>query len=508
MKRRSSLLLLILCLAIAASVQRELMTARVHAQETCDAAAGWLTATTPPPMSQPQPHPASDCPFYQAAWRQFLFATQPDQKGELRFLTSYKSLSDLFPTASVSPNIAKNSVSLLAMKTTVAPQTRTETSQSRPLLMLAPRSIQHPNDVSDTAQGGTNINAGVRQAGVAQGVLIDQSGNPIYYAIHVNPAFEQFLHDKGLTSADALKNATPTTNFDQAGIVEMKTAWQIVDSTHPPAGYFTTRADVPNLKIANGDLVADGSVREVTVALIAIHVAFTMQGHPEMIWSTFDHLSDEGRGVQDNAPSANGLPAEVPPGSVISNQRWNLYKAGTTVANANKPLSPGDLVLAFDEKSQSFVKNGITTQTSVYRYFPTSKTTRDPDTHSLQIDDAIVAVNASMQSIFQAAGGDDVRRNYQLVGAVWMDNPSKDFKENLVIANLPGQTTDTPGAMVAGEDGLSSVAMESFTQDIQPNCFSCHNTRAVRSDQTLKVIVGPKQLNVSHVLSKYLSTLQ
>jgi hypothetical protein len=231
-----------------------------------------------------------------------------------------------------------------------------------------------------------------------------------------------------------------------------------------------------------------------------------MEGHPEMVWSSFDHLSNDGRGVQDNAPSAGGLPSEVPPGTIISNQSWNLFRSGMAAANANQPLSPNDLVVAFDEKSQSFIKNGSTVQTSVYRYYPTSKTTRDPATNALEIDGAILAVNASMQKIFETAHG-DVRHNYQLVGAVWMDNPTRDFKENLLITNQVGQTTDTAGAMVAGEDGLSSVAMESFTQDTQTNCFSCHNTRTVRSDETNKVILGPKQLNVSHVLTKYLSTM-
>lgn len=59
-----------------------------------------------------------------------------------------------------------------------------------------------------------------------------------------------------------------------------------------------------------------------------------------------------------------------------------------------------------------------------------------------------------------------------------------------------------------GEDRLSSTAMESFTQSDQggrPNCFSCHNTKRVTDDTTGKTIMPAKRLNVSHVLSKFVS---
>jgi hypothetical protein len=71
---------------------------------------------------------------------------------------------------------------------------------------------------------------------------------------------------------------------------------------------------------------------------------------------------------------------------------------------------------------------------------------------------------------------------------------------------------DSAFSILAGEDRLSSTAMESFTQapDSFPNCFTCHNTQAVTvkgvpllRDSGGVRIMEPKQINVSHVFSQF-----
>jgi hypothetical protein len=50
--------------------------------------------------------------------------------------------------------------------------------------------------------------------------------------------------------------------------------------------------------------------------------------------------------------------------------------------------------------------------------------------------------------------------------------------------------------------------MESFTQVEQRGCFSCHNTLKVTDDRDGHKILDPKRLNVSHILSRFLSAGQ
>jgi hypothetical protein len=66
---------------------------------------------------------------------------------------------------------------------------------------------------------------------------------------------------------------------------------------------------------------------------------------------------------------------------------------------------------------------------------------------------------------------------------------------NKAFRNPPGMSTDDPAAIVVGEDGLSSIAMKSFTQNSFVDCFSCHDTQRV-TDLGGNILLQGKKLNV------------
>ena len=102
--------------------------------------------------------------------------------------------------------------------------------------------------------------------------------------------------------------------------------------------------------------------------------------------------------------------------------------------------------------------------------------------------------------IFGAATADTLTNQETIQGAGHIGNGSMTLVNSGTIdAN---QSTDDPGEPVAGEGRLGSTAMESFTEfeNGAPNCFSCHDTKAVRHNVP---VLDPARLNVSHVLSKY-----
>lgn len=451
----------------------------MRAEAACDAPANWLP-NTPDPTYQAvlPPHPQPDCPFYQAAWQHFLFVMQPDGKST-RFLRTYSTIPELFG-AEHNFQFAREKAGILS---------------------LAPRVAQLPNEkLLNTPGNPPGIDAGINQAGPLRGLLIDGNGNPIYYAIHVNGVFSDFIKTNKLTTKTALLNADPDKIEFGEGAIELKSAWQIVTPALRRADYFITQARVPILEVKDGDVVPGTGTRDVEVALIAIHVVFVLKGHPEFIWATFEHVG--ANGLRDNAPAAA---SNAPSGTtVISATDWPLYRAGTPASAANLPNSVAERFAHFNPATQSFDKGGVIS-TPVYRMFPASKSDTTDE------DDDISAVNTSMTALFKGGtlAPEDARQHYQLVGAIWLDNPARDFKSGVLFQNDDGQTTDSAGAMVAGEDRLSSTAMESFTQaaDQRPNCFSCHNTKRVTDDRTGATIIPAKRLNVSHVLSKFLSEL-
>jgi hypothetical protein len=207
----------------------------------------WLPNTPQPDDLKPPAHPASDCFFYKPAWQRFLFVTQPDSSLRPAFL-SYASVEDIF---------GHKGAPLFA-------------PQTAGVLSLAPRNIQAPNDTARLQDAS--------QAGPLRGLLIDQNGRPIFYSIHVNQAFISFLQDNHLTTPVQLNNIPESLPF-RPGIIELKSAWMIVDRRNPPSDFIITQARVPHLAIVGGKLTATERPPEnVTVALLALHVVFALEG--------------------------------------------------------------------------------------------------------------------------------------------------------------------------------------------------------------------------------------
>jgi hypothetical protein len=451
-------------------------------EEACEAGDDWLPVTPPVELYKPDPHPASECPFYRASWQNFLIATQPDERTGKPALQSYATIDDVFE-----------------------------------------RSVPRP---ARRAWLGD-----IRQAGARQ-ILIDQTGHAIYYGIHINPAFADFVAEHELQTAEAVRSA-PSNLFLPGDIVELKSAWQEVADDDPSSEtYITTRALVSRLHQKDGHIVEDHTdPREVTVRLLALHVAFALPGHPELIWSTFEHSSgtpdrSAEDGKRDVAPihPDDGNPKLSDPNNlqddtIVSDREYMLYKAGTHANAANQAIPENELTL--DEETQTFPG----AQTSIYRMFSASKS------NTTEPDDAISSLNASVEALFadarDALSPADKRGYYRLVGAVWMDKPEY-FETDATLVNdetspfadrsgfakdIQKNGSDSEFSILAGEDRLSSTAMESFTQAPAafPNCFSCHNTQAVTEkgipvdrDRQGTPLMEPKQLNVSHVFSQFL----
>jgi len=463
--------------------------------EDCPASNEWLPVTPPVPMFDPVPHPATECPFYRGGWQNFLIATQAGPDGTPA-IASYPTIDDLFVS-----------------KTTHALR---NTSQRAWL-------------------------GDIKQAGGRE-ILVDQNGHTLYYGIHVNPAFTAFIGANGLRTLEAVQNADPDLFFP-AGLVEFKSAWQ--DVTQAPAGsysdYVTTTAWVPHLHQdpTTRQITEDkNNPIQITVALVALHVVYTLPGHPEFVWTSFQHVGSDGE--PDSAPSAAANPTLADPdnlknASVPSAESFLLYHGGTPANQGNQAIAEPDLRL--DEATQSFPGQ----QTSIYRMFPGSKS------NSIDPDDAVVSLNANVSALFARSPGGQVdpRSHYRLVGGVWMDKPGlftvnaslqndptspllqgdarpdvpQDADRKMLLASgvhpaddLLTNGTDSPFSILAGEDRMSSTSMESFTQSPAgfPNCFSCHDTQAitargvpVEKDSSGTTLLSPKRLNVSHLFSQF-----
>jgi hypothetical protein len=295
----------------------------------------------------------------------------------------------------------------------------------------------------------------------------------------------------GLANKETLKNLPSDLAF-RTGSIEFKSAWKTLENDSPD--YITADALIPVFKKdpKTGEIsLNDGKTKKVKVGLLALHVVGVIDGHPEFIWATFEHTSpvkNEGFRIRDLAPSADHEPKDGVPNQKINDLRVNylLYKSAP---NASLPPPSGSKLkdLKLDENHQKF-----SPVSTVFRVFPASKNPPDKDDNGKE-DGAVLSINQHVQDLFEHRAKDghkDDRSNYSLVGAVWLNDPATDFKPNQIFNDSP------PSKGFGGENALSSMAMESFTQTNFQNCFNCHDTGKPNG-------LTPSNLNVSHALSRF-----
>jgi hypothetical protein len=418
--------------------------------EDCPAQDDWYPADggppPPVPMREPPPHPDTECPFYRGVVQNFLIATHPNANGDPD-LVHYPTIDDVF-TSAIQTGFPRNSGELSA-DPYMNPGGATAAAQVR----------------KGTPTGKAWLGA-VRQAG-QRNILIDRNGHTLYYGLHMNQAFYDFVHANNLQTQPGILAVDPQLQFPP-GVVEFKTAWQDIDPRDfpdangnygtangvvpPPtdfmsdpgdySNYITTMAWIPWLSQPDPttSTIEEDPDHPVLrkMALIAIHCVYTYPGHPEFVWGSMQHVNIKEMdpdvqafaGVQvlgrpDTTPSTTGpmgLPA-LPDPNDPQNQmvayppdgmhNYLFYKAGTLEKDSNTALP--DNQQKFTEATQSFDKSQAS---NVYRVFPGSKA------NTLQPDSAVFSLNANLNTLFQNAPATDKRQHYRLVAAVWMDKPA------------------------------------------------------------------------------------
>ncbi|MER8513704.1 hypothetical protein NKH47_12220 [Mesorhizobium sp. M1060] len=436
-----------------------------HAE--CLAPDEWFAGATVPEPLNTEPQRGEECDFYQRAWQHFLYATQGDFDNPA--FISYPSYTDVFGEDRKAGLFVS-----VDIKAHAGPH----------IMSLAPRLMksEQANNAEDILQAGSNQ------------LLIDQNGHPIFYNIFMNKAFANLIETKKYNTAE-LQKADPKEELPP-GVVEFKAAWQIVDEKSPPTDRIVVVANVPWL-IADpknpGKLIVDDTrkLRQVSVALIGLHVVFVTDEHPEMIWATFEY--------DRNAPSSAGNPtavdasycqnSEEPKDDTIvaDDQPYMLYQTGAQGSDVNqKPQS----ITVTDDAMQVFA---VAPKTSIARAFPFSSCAPgfNPNIAVTGLDEDVFDLNKSVRSKNKKPW----LSSYSMVGTVWMDEPRN---PNEGLAFEEGQALDY--FQLRGENRLSSVSMESFTQTSSSNCFSCHDTNS-------KGKLGPMRISVSHMFRRFSLTL-
>ena len=217
---------------------------------------------------------------------------------------------------------------------------------------------------------------------------------------------------------------------------EIKAAWRVLKEADP--NYYTIEATIPEV-----------SSDPLTLGLVGFHLVMSTKNHPEFVWATFEHKT--------NAPDCTD--SGEPDGG------WSF--TSPQCAQCIKTKSPAECT---DCKFNTGINPppGLTSDpTEVCRVYPDGT---DPesmtggngnDTNRANIDalnEQLVGPGGFLTKM-PADSPMAVWKNYSLIGGLWTNG------------GVGSKVDDAQ----RGSLELANMTMETFFQQPQHNCFTCHN---------------------------------
>ena len=319
------------------------------------------------------------------------------------------------------------------------------------------------------------------EQGQADGTVLQaQNGSLIYYATIVNDVYAYFL--TGVKDGKIVPGTQfPTTQGElntittfasghgetfvdaSALTVEVKTSWVEAASVPNPSDYITTTAIVPTYDQSNPNLWVPNGQKTIQLALVGIHVVGSTNGHPEMIWATFEHLGNTPNGPYSYV-NTSGQTISVPQTTAGT---W-LFAAGSS----GGPFNIAHMQEPFGSPNIAAISPNTISPSNTIRWKAwgaASDVSPNPiDGSASQSNSEIISINNSVRG--QLVSG-DVRGNYIMTGATWTIGGAAPNNNNQV-----------------GTSMLSNTTMETYQQGVDntkanggSNCFTCHtnNTTGV-----------------------------
>lgn len=296
------------------------------------------------------------------------------------------------------------------------------------------------------------------QAQADGGVLMAQNGSLVYYSLSVNNVFAIYRTMQGAAFATngAIVNF-PTTQLtlnpilafatanhldpvidSEALAIEIKCAWVEAAGLPDIDKFIKMKAIVPTYDKTNpNDWVPNGT-QTIELAMVGMHVVGSTDGHGEMVWGTFEHLSADPAAAYTYRTTGGGN--TTIPQNTTGN--WVFCASGATGPfNTKRIEMSGDHVVEFSGR-------GIG-PSDIRRDMPWGL----PGAAAGQ-NAEVISINHKVRSMLDP---NDVRINYIQTGTTWTINGASPNSSNQV-----------------GTNRLANTTMETFTQG--GNCFNCHFT--------------------------------
>jgi hypothetical protein len=367
----------------------------------CAASQSWVTSPNPP---QEIPGGGTDfCQFYQFAWQWFLYLVSPsgDSAGDRNF------------------EVQANYPLLQASGTNSC----TATSNT-PVLFVRTLKSDDPNQPFIVPEN-------IGQAGTGGEVIYDKNGNIVFYEVR----FSRNLCPP------------PTSGNLPAGTTEIKTAWRQITQAEA-ADYYTNEAVIQGV-----------STQPILLGLIGFHLFRTTTQHPEGVWMTWEHESNDPDCLKPQATPAAG---------------WSFTSAQCAQCLATSTTGTlGCSTCNFNTAVKSTTITGTPNQICrVYR------DGSGPNDHEVgenladvdSLNSQLVGPNGYVTQL-PASNPLKVFASYYHIGGLWVSDPSQpadtsNQRGSIQLANTVMETT-FQGDFTATGSGVMRTAAS--------NCFACHS---------------------------------
>ena len=354
---------------------------------------------------------------------------------------------------------------------------------------------------------GTVLQTESEQAQAGDGkypVLLAHNNTLLYYAILVNDVYAWFVAGTNSGAISPAPSNFPTTKADLTKIqnfasghgvsfidpnalaIELKTSW--IDASTLPAGaavgYITTQATIPTYNKSSSTLWIPNGHKQVTLALVGLHVVGSVAGHPEMIFATFEHLGNAPNAAYDYVSATPRPPTrgfQTVPVAQNTSGSWLL-----TTSGSGGPFNVRRMIQLANGNIQADSSPTISPSDTL-RLKPwgtSSDTTPNPNVSSpAESNSQVISVNSSVRSLMAAAGAAaDIRNNYIMIGATWTLGgapPTQDFglpkcfyQGFCAANNVVGSSQLFNTTLETFDQGNGTTLVQNNAQGF--NCFDCH----------------------------------
>ncbi|WP_146171776.1 hypothetical protein [Flavobacterium magnum] len=347
--------------------------------------------------------------------------------------------------------------------------------------------IQHRKGLLLSAVTGLEKSIGIdSEEGQATGdALMAKDGSMVYYITMVNDVYAQFLTavkdgkmsgrtfpttQSVLDSIVAYAKTNNVTLPDATALaMEIKTSWVDVAKLKDADSYIQIDALVPTYDKTATKWTITGQ-RKARLALLGMHVVGSVAGHPEMVWSTFEHKAVSPNLSYTYVDKENKV--KTVKGDIKGDWVLNSKPQDTVNINVSHMKFKGNAVYATFEGAPEGNTVSPSNSTRTKPWGVADSGVPNPRNATPAIANSeVISINNSIMSML---AGNDLRKNYMFIGSTWTEKGAAPNGRSYA-------ATDAAPGVAVGSSQLANTTMETYIQNgtgynKQGSCFLCHSS--------------------------------